>query len=141
MPIIFIDKVSSVIAIAHAGWKGTLFEISKNTLNEMRENFGTLPSEVIAVIGPSIGGCCYEVRDDVASLFLNKFESSFKFLSRKNNSKYLLDLKKANNVLLSDYGVMDIEVLDFCTMCGEDFYSYRREGKGTGKQLSFIGLL
>ena len=53
----------------------------------------------------------------------------------------MLDLPGINRNALEKAGVADIEVLGICTKCNPDFYSYRREGKGVGSQLSIIGLV
>jgi hypothetical protein len=141
VPILLAEKSGSIIAVVHAGWRGTLSQISKATLIEMKKGFGIEPSAFSCVVGPSIGCCCYEVGEDVASQFMNKFEDWNDFLFRKDNSKYILDLKEANRISLSKEGVKEIEITNFCTKCNTDFHSYRRDGKNAGKQLSFIGLV
>jgi len=107
----------------------------------MKQRFGIEPSRVSCVVGPSIGGCCYEVGEDVASQFIHKFDNWKGFLFRKSNLKYILDLKEANRINLFKEGVRDIEVMNICTKCNSDFHSYRRDGENVGKQLSFIGLV
>src|ERR1700758_5821128 len=89
VPLLLIDKSASSVAVVHAGWRGTLSQIIKATLLEMEKNFGTEPSRVFAVIGPSIGMCCYEIGKDVASLFKDKFTNWDTYLFRKNSSKYV----------------------------------------------------
>ncbi|HSE83122.1 MAG TPA: peptidoglycan editing factor PgeF [Thermodesulfobacteriota bacterium] len=141
VPLIFVDKSASCVAVAHAGWRGTLSQIAKATLLEMNSSFGVKPEEVRAVIGPSIGKCCYEVGEDVASLFVNRFGDSDRYVFRKTDSKYILDLKEANRASLFEEGVRDINIINICTKCNAAFNSYRREGKGVVSQLSFIGLV
>jgi YfiH family protein len=141
VPLIFADKTGTVVAVVHAGWRGTLSQISKATLIEINKGFGIESSRVSCVIGPSVGGCCYEVSEDVASQFIDKFKDWNYFLFRKGNFKYILDLKKANSIALSKEGVEDVEIINICTKCSSDFHSYRRDGKNAGKQLSFIGLV
>jgi purine-nucleoside/S-methyl-5'-thioadenosine phosphorylase / adenosine deaminase len=141
VPLLLIDKSVSAVAVVHAGWRGTLSQITKATLLEMEKNFGTEPSTVSAVVGPSIGMCCYEVGKDVAALFKDKFANWDTYLFRKNDSKYVLDLKEANRTALVKEGVENIEVIKICTKCSNEFHSYRRDGKRVGNQLSFIGLI
>ena len=140
VPILLADKSKSVIAAIHGGWRGTLSEITMNTVDIIKHNYGIKPSDLTAVIGPSIKKCCYEVGEDVASLFKEKFEYSDQYLSKSGESKYLLDLSIANTFGLEKVGVKDIEIIDICTKCNPNFYSYRREGKGVPTQLSFIAL-
>jgi purine-nucleoside/S-methyl-5'-thioadenosine phosphorylase / adenosine deaminase len=141
VPILLVDKSASVAAAVHAGWRGTLSQITKATLIEMEKSFGITPSRICAVLGPSIGACCYEVGEDVASLFMNKSSDWERYLSRKGNSKYALDLKEANIHTMAREGVEDIEVMEMCTKCSSEFHSYRRDGKKVGSQLNFIGLI
>ena len=140
VPVLIASSDSSVAAAVHAGWRGTLEEIVVNTLGVIKDRFGVNPQGLKAAIGPSIGCCCYEVGEDVASLYLDKYGGSGVYLWEKGD-KYVLDLKTANRLLLEREGVSEIEVLDTCTKCSENYYSYRREGKGVGSQLSVIGLV
>ncbi|GBD39901.1 Laccase domain protein YfiH [bacterium HR37] len=140
-PILFVDESSLVVAAVHAGWRGTLSKVVKSALWEFRKVFGIPSSRVYAVIGPSIGRCCYEVGGDVASLFIKEFGKDMPFLYKGKNSKYVLDIKEANSTILRCEGVERVEVIEVCTRCNKDFYSYRRDGKGSGRQLSFIGLV
>ena len=141
VPILFAEKTGLLVAVVHAGWRGTLSQVPIATLTEMKKRFGIEPSGVSCVVGPSIGGCCYEVGEDVASQFIDKFDNWKDFLFRKSNLKYILDLKEANRINLFKEGVRDIEVMNICTKCNSDFHSYRRDGENVGKQLSFIGLV
>jgi hypothetical protein len=141
VPLLIAEKAGSVVAVVHAGWRGTLSQISIATLAEIKRIFGIEPSRVSCVVGPSIGACCYEVGEDVASQFIDKFDNWKDFLFRKSNLKYILDLKEANRANLFKEGVKDIEIINICTKCNSDFHSYRRDGTNVGKQLSFIGLV
>ncbi len=141
LPILLADKKATVVAVVHAGWRGTLLQIAESTLLKMEKSFGLESNNVIAAIGPSIGRCCYEVGEDVATQYMNKFEYWEAYLFKKNGSKYILDLREANRLSLTMAGVKDVEVIDICTKCNTEFHSFRREGEGVGKQLSFIGLV
>lgn len=141
VPILLVDRSASVAAAVHAGWRGTLSQIAKATLIEMEKSFGIAPSRICAAVGPSIGACCYEVGEDVASLFMDKSSDWERYLFRKGNSKFVLDLKEANRHTLAREGVEDIEVIGICTKCSREFHSYRRDGKKVGSQLNFIGLI
>lgn len=141
VPILFADDSASVVAAIHAGWRGTLLQITKATILEMKKSFGISPSRIRAVVGPSIGVCCYEIGEDVASLFMDKFNDWNGYLFKKDNSKYVLDLKEANRYALLREGVEDIEIIGICTKCNSDFHSYRRDGKKIGNHINFIGLI
>ncbi len=141
VPILLADRSASVVAAVHAGWRGTLSQITKATLVEMERSFGIAPSRICAAIGPSIGACCYEIGEDVASLFMDKFSDCGGYLFRNGDSKYVLDLKEANRYALAMEGVEDIEIIGICTKCSEGFHSYRRDGKKVGNHINFIGLI
>lgn len=138
VPILLADRYGTVLGVAHAGWRGTLSRIVGNTLTRMKKSFGVKPEDVCAALGPSIGVCCYEVGQEVATLFIDQFDDSRRYLFERENSKYMLDLKYLNRVLFEQAGVRMIEVIDVCTKCAARFYSYRREGRGVGSNLSFI---
>src|SRR5690606_7392209 len=53
------------VALAHAGWKGTVLEIARKTVESMKSAYGTDPARLRGAIGPSIGSCCYEVDEPV----------------------------------------------------------------------------
>jgi hypothetical protein len=141
VPLLLVDGEAKVVAAVHAGWRGTLSGVVNRTIKRIEKDYGILSSKVSAAIGPSIGMCCYEVGEEVAVQFIKKYDKWSEFLYKKNNSKYFIDLRMANVRNLLDAGVANFEVMDICTMCNRDFHSYRREGKGVGRQLSFIGLV
>ena len=167
-PILLVDTRRRAIAAVHAGWRGTLARIAQKTLGAMRMTFGTRASDVLAVIGPSIGSCCYEVGPEVAQAFASQFANAkawfegpfdrLAFGEEPNPLPWLtmmppghqpppprvqLDLRAANHWQLIDAGVprARIVVSPFCTACrGDLFFSYRREGAGTGRLTAAIGI-
>jgi YfiH family protein len=129
-PILLADARNRAVAAVHAGWRGTAAQIVIRTLEKMRFEFGTRPTDVFAAIGPGIGGCCYEVGEDVS----RQFES----VQRTH-----LDLISENRNQLEQAGVspQNIQALDVCTFCdAERFFSYRREKEKAGRMTSFIML-
>ncbi len=141
VPVLLADRTGSVAAAVHAGWRGTLSHIVESALRVIEESCGIKPVQMNAVIGPSIKNCCYEVGEEVAEMFRDTFKDAGEYLLEKGNYKYILDLTLANVSALKNAGVTNIEVLDICTRCSVDFFSYRREGKGVGSQLSVVGLV
>jgi len=71
-PILLYDPVQSALGLSHAGWRGTARGIAAATIDAMQEQFGSLPRDIYAGIGPSIGPCCYEVSEHVRQLFLGQ---------------------------------------------------------------------
>jgi YfiH family protein len=129
-PILLADARNRAIAAIHAGWRGTAAQIVIKTLEKMNADFGTEPRDVCAAIGPGIGGCCYEVGEDVSR--------QFGFAIRTH-----LDLMSENRNQLEQAGVspQNIEALGVCTFCdAKRFFSYRREKEKAGRMTSFIML-
>jgi len=141
LPILMASRNSLVCAAVHAGWRGTLAGIVANSVEVMFDKYSVNPTDITAVIGPSIGNCCYEIGEDVADLFLKQNAQYGQFIAESGGGKLNLDLKGINKHQLQSMGINDIEVLDYCTKCDNGFNSYRREGPGVKSQLSFIGLL
>ena len=145
-PVLLGDVKTRAFAAIHAGWRGTVASIVPKTIAEMREKFGTNPSDLIAAIGPAASGRNYEVGVDVIELFQQNFPENYQdFFARTRENHALVDLFKANNFQLLSSGVAseNIYISELCTMERTDlFFSYRVEkrlyGK-TGRLLSVIG--
>ena len=69
VPVVIIDPKNKAIGVAHAGWRGTYDKICKNTIDEMVKNYNSNPEDLVCVIGPSIGVCCYEVSEELVEKF------------------------------------------------------------------------
>jgi YfiH family protein len=135
VPILLADPVAHVIASIHAGWKGTVSEIAKHTVQRMQKDFNCLPENILAGIGPSISAVCYEVGEEVAIHFSDSCKSD------SSNGKTCIDLWKANQAQLIEAGLLPehIEIAGRCTFSNPaDFYSARRDGIQTGRMGSFI---
>ncbi len=124
-PLILYDVKHKIGAISHAGWRGTAQKIGPKTILKMNSN----PKDIIAIIGPAIGLCCYEVSDDVRGKLLETVKDSTNLIQGKN-----VDLKQINKRQLEEIGVTKIDVCPYCTSCDNDlFYSYRKEN-GTSER-------
>ena len=142
VPILLLDPVKKVIGIVHAGWRGTVKGVVQKAIDAMVKQFDTDKQTILAAIGPSIGPCCYKV-DEVVIKELGVLGSEFgvaEFIKKQDNA-WRLDLKKANFVQMLDIGLLEknISVENLCTSCRNDmFFSYRADGKVTGRQLNFV---
>lgn len=144
VPLYFVDTTKKVIAVSHAGWKGTRLKIGKKTVEMMVRHYDSDPKDIIALIGPSIGKCCYEVDQSVINEFENSFENVSSFTIPKKDGKYMLDLWTANKIVLLEAGLWDknIRISNLCTSCHSDlFYSYRKENGVTGRMGAIIQLI
>lgn len=141
VPIILVDPVQEVVGIVHAGWRGTVAGICGKAVTKMGDHFGSHAEDISAAIGPAIGPCCYEVGEEVAVHFRTGLFQEKEVVVQINDGRLQLDLQKANQLLLLESGVEDcnISISPFCTSCSSDlFFSYRRDGAPTGRQLSFV---
>lgn len=136
VPVLLYDAQKKVIAAAHAGWKGTVSQIARKTLNVMQNQFNSNPSDVFAAIGPSISPDIYEVGPEVADHFREAFSFSDQLLRNHGEGKYLLNLWEANKLQLTNAGIPDsnIEIANKCTYSNSDlFFSARRDGYHSGR--------
>lgn len=143
-PLIFCDPVNSVIATSHAGWRGTVKQIGKVTVEKMVSYFGSNPKDIVAAIGPSISSCCYEVDEPVFDEFSKAGFNLEDIFFKKSNGKYMLDLKKANYEILLKSGILpeNIDIADLCTCCNSaEFHSHRATGGERGNLAAIIELI
>ena len=109
------------LALLHAGRLGLLEGIVSAGVSE-------LGSRVVAIVGPGIGPCCYEVGAEIVDAYRARYGAT---VVRGRN----LDLRAAAEQELRDAGVTSIEHVDLCTSCNPDaFFSHRRDGGVTGRQ-------
>ncbi len=143
------DPVRGAAGIAHAGWRGAVARIAARTVEVMHDAFGSVPADLVAAVGPSIGPCCYEVGTDVIDavqdalpghagevLVEPDMASAGSFRGTVNEDRRHFDLWRANELVLIDAGVREerIEVAAMCTSCRTDlFYSHRAEKGTTGR--------
>ena len=124
-PLILYDAKNKNTAVSHAGWRGTAAKIGVKTIRKMNAN----PEDIIAVIGPAISVCCYEVSEEIKDKLLSTVKNTDGLFVNNN-----VDLKKINARQLEEIGVKKIDICPYCTSCNNDlFYSYRKEN-GTDKR-------
>ncbi len=144
VPLYFLDTKQKAIALAHAGWRGTVKKIGQKTLFKMREAFGTNPKDVLLAIGPSIGKCCFEVDKDVVEEFERVFPFAAEVIEQVSEKKYHIDLWKTNELMMLEMGILEgnIAIASICTMCHKDlFYSHRGDHGKTGSLGAFLELV
>jgi polyphenol oxidase len=133
VPILFFDPENCAAAVAHAGWQGTLKGVVVETVDVMQKTYKTNPAKLIVGIGPSICMQHYEVGKEMEEKFINVFDSEDKILNYYQG-KTFLDLKKANEILLSRIGVKTVFNSNICTSCNpNDWFSHRAENGQTGR--------
>ena len=138
LPVLLVDPARGAVAAAHAGWRGTAAGVVARTVEAMLAG-GSRPADLVAAIGPCIGPCCYEVGEELRDAFGPGGEGFFRPGPR---GRPHLDVRAANARQLRDAGLPAdrIHHVDECTSCRPDlYYSYRRDGKDTGRMISFVG--
>jgi len=170
LPVLLVDKRLRAIAAIHAGWRGALARVIEKTVGEMRRAFGSRPADLLAVLGPAIGRCCYEVGDEVVDAFHGQFKESDSFFHKpvsgaepqRSELRYELlfhtqappghrrephglhlDLAAVARAQLLAAGLNPsvIHASDYCTVCRPDlFFSHRRDSERAGRMMAGIGI-
>ena len=135
VPVFIYDPVKRVIALAHAGWKGTHQRIAAKTVREMQDKFGSRCYDLKVALGPCIRPCCYEVGPE--------FKAYFPGNTVQRNGKFSVDVAAANRGQLTEAGVLEANIFDGgeCTSCGPNYFSFRRDGEKAGRMISLMMLL
>lgn len=143
IPIILFDGKINIGAVIHAGWRGTASKIPQIAVKKMLE-CGSNPENIKAAIGPGIGKCCFDVKEDVFEKIFdgidkNTAEKEGAYLPSKESGKYFTDLKTVNKILLSEVSVHQVDITDYCTSCSNDvFFSYRKENGNTARHSAVL---
>jgi polyphenol oxidase len=164
VPILLVDPKQRAVAAIHAGWRGTLGRITQKTVGRMQLEFASLPQDLLAAIGPSIGPCCYEVGADFVPKFTAQFADASEYFDEAHSGEepnplqwlnmappghqpppkpVHLDLRKANRSQLLAAGLRTQNIFEsnLCTGCRTDlFFSYRKGGTDSGRLLSVVGI-
>jgi polyphenol oxidase len=112
-------------AMVHAGWRGLAAGVLEEGVRAVRELGGE--DDIVAIIGPGAGPCCYEVGEEVHAAFGGAH-------SAQGPHTRNIDLKAIARDRLLAVGVTEVQDLAICTICDERFFSHRREGNGAGRQ-------
>ncbi len=164
VPILLVDTKRKAVAAVHAGWRGTLQRMVMKTIGRMQMEYGTRPENLLAALGPAIGGCCYEVGTEVAHAFHAQFSNAEQWFDELRTGdepnplqwlnmmppghqpppkKVRLDLRAANRWQIREAGVPEKNIFasELCTACRTDLlFSYRKEGLRSGRLMAVIGV-
>ena len=121
---------NGAVAMLHGGWRGLAAGIVEQGVAAVRELGG--PGPIHAAIGPGVGGCCYEVGDDVRAAFANYGPNVL--------DGPRLDLKRVALAALLAAGVDEVADVGVCTVCADAAlaFSHRRDGGVTGRQAGLV---
>jgi YfiH family protein len=139
LPVLLADEAGTVVAIAHAGWRGLAAGVIENVVYAL-ESGGVAPGSLIAYLGPAIGGGAYEVGSDVFETFVRGDAGAATAFAPQDGGKFLADLNVLARQRLSRLGVRRVHGGSLCTYSdAARFYSYRRD-RTTGRMASLVWL-
>jgi YfiH family protein len=141
VPILLYDPIRHVVCLAHAGWVGTLNRVAAAAVSAMQTQFGTRAGDLLAGIGPSICVDHYPVGDEVIQKVRQTFGAEAEQVIARHGEQSHLDLWKANQIVLWQAGVSEIEISGLCT-AGDTtrWYSHRAEHGKTGRFGALLAL-
>lgn len=125
MPVLLADEAGTVVAAAHAGWRGLCAGVVEAALAAM----AVPPASVLAWLGPAIGPRAYEVGEEVREAFIAADASAGAAFTASRPGHWLLDLYAEARRRLAASGVRSIHGGGYCTLTErERFFSFRRDG-------------
>lgn len=138
LPVVLCDRQGHHVAAAHAGWRGLVAGVLERTVDAM-----DCPSaELLAWLGPAIGPHAFEVGGEVREAFLQRDPGCTAAFRPGNGDRWYADIYRLARRRLNGLGVRDVRGGGFCTFNEKErFFSYRREGKETGRMGAFIWLV
>lgn len=148
--LLFYDPVKKVVGDTHSGWRGTLQAIGKKTAQKMMKEYDCKPEDIICCICPCIKQCCFEVEEDVKSLFEKEY-ASLKDMDKMiqigkvidGKQKYYIDTTEINKQLLRQVGLKEENIIDcgICTVChANKLHSYRVDKENSGRNAAIISV-
>lgn len=139
VPIFLADVKGQWVGILHAGWRGTVLGVQRRAVAEVLRA-GSAIEDIRVGIGPSIGPCCYEVDRVVEVPVHSALGHSRTLIAGRDADHWYLDLWETNRLVLESMGILPqhIAVLGRCTSCHDEFFSYRRDQKITGRMGGFV---
>lgn len=137
------DEEKRAIGLAHSGWKGTLNRMGQRLVETMVNEYGSNPHAVKAALSPCICFDCFEVDESLAEEFVVEFGYS-QIAKPGRTGKAYVDIEAALCIQLFEAGIQpsNLSLMHRCTVEECDyFYSYRRDGRGTGAMASYLKLI
>jgi YfiH family protein len=134
LPVLFCSEDGTRIGAAHAGWRGLAAGVLEATVAAM----GTAPARLLAWLGPCIGATSYEVGEDVRTAFVERHPEAIDCFTTTRPGHWHCDLAGLARQRLAVAGVVRIHGGGFDTLADTRFYSYRRDGAGSGRVASLI---
>ena len=138
LPVLFCNRAGTLVAAAHAGWRGLVGGVLEATI-------AALPcsaSELLAWLGPAIGPSAFEVGEEVRAAFIAHDPAAITSFQPSPNGRWLADLYRLARQRLAAVGVSAVYGGGRCTFSeAEYFHSYRRDGAHSGRMASLVWLV
>lgn len=140
LPVLLAGPGGRVVAAVHAGWRGSVAGVAAAALSALKARYGVEAGDLVALLGPCIRPCCYEVGPEVSAAVKETFPRwADRVLVPGPGGRDRLDLVSLNALQLATAGVRDVRDLGGCTRCdAARFHSYRRDGADAGRMVSWI---
>jgi len=140
LPVILFDPHRRIGGVIHAGWKGAAAGIVTAALEKIRGETGSPAGEILAVTGPAIGSCCYQVDRPVFDAMTGRFPETGDAFIPDGPDHWRFSLEEAVRRQLLTRGVREehIETAGICTCCSGEFFSWRGDGPDTGRMATFL---
>jgi polyphenol oxidase len=140
VPVVIIDPVQRIAAVAHAGWRGVYGGIVERVVESMQAQFQKTDIELLlAFIGPHIGSCCFKVSPELARQFGERFHTLKNWLKHDVN----IDLGYLIKRQLTGCGILESNIgeVEECTSCAnKSLFSYRAHEGKTGRQSAIVNV-
>jgi polyphenol oxidase len=146
LPIIFYDPEKSVVAIAHAGWRGSVAGIASVVVKKMNDFYQIDPAELLVYFGPAAQPCCYEVQNDfLSNSLVQQAIQKYPVILVKRDTKSFFDNSLLNKKELIAQGIQPEKIntqYNVCTICNHSYHSFRRlkEHEGYENQETIVWL-
>jgi len=140
LPVIFYDSRQEIIAIAHAGWQGTIKNIATHTFRTLVQAYQSNPEDMQIFFGPSGKSCYYEVGSEFIKSTAH-FSFQDKILTKRAGKLYF-DVLECNKQQLLELGIHHFN-FDYapCTICSARYCSYRRDKEHALRQITLVALV
>jgi YfiH family protein len=138
VPVLLADPDAPAVAALHAGWRGLAAGVVEAGVAAVAE-LGADPAATVGLVGPAVGGCCYEVGADVRAAVGDRYPAA---LATTRDGRPSLDPAVGAAEALARAGVGEVRVAGECTFdLAERFFSHRRDHGRTGRQAGLVALV
>lgn len=139
LPVLVGDRATGAVAAIHCGWRSLALGLPGKGTRAFLDLTGSLPGNLLAVTGPSIGACHYEIGQDVRTAFFDARSDDSGLFEERNGRLYMDLVATAKTQLLSEgLKAENIEEIDGCTICHRDLFWSFRAGDEEERMISWI---